>query len=123
MIAFFFVCGNGSTREEVTRIRSLVRLRVKLINKRKKKIYDWSRHVVWGKSLNNKNNFLLREQDDSKTRKKRKRGTERARERKKGVACRHGMDMDIYLAFEESYLPTYGNTHTRRRLERICYNQ
>lgn len=37
MIAFFFVCGNGSTREEVTRARSLVRSRVKFIKKRKEK--------------------------------------------------------------------------------------
>lgn len=33
--------------------------------------------------------------------------------------------MDIYLAFEESYLPmeTYIHTHTERRIERIYYNQ
>lgn len=61
MMAFFFVSGNGSTREEVTRIRSLVRSQVKLINKRKKeKLRLVKKNVVWGKFLNNKNNFLVR---------------------------------------------------------------
>lgn len=37
MIAFSFVSGICSTRGEVTRIRSLVRLRVKLIKREKEK--------------------------------------------------------------------------------------
>lgn len=51
MIAFFFVSGNGSTREEVSRARSLVRLRVKSIKKRKKKNLTIGQEMWFGKNL------------------------------------------------------------------------
>lgn len=62
MIAFFLVSGNGSTREEVTRV-SFSSENNNDNKKKRKRIYDWSRNVVWGKGffLNNKNNFLLRD--------------------------------------------------------------
>lgn len=127
MIAFFYVSGNGSTREEVSRVSFSSENNDD--NKKRKKNYDWSRNVVWGKRLNNKKILPPKrskdqEQDDSKTRKKRRGESER--ERKKELR----VDMEriwIYtLAFEESYLPN-GNTHTHRererRLERIYYKQ
>lgn len=84
-----------------------------------KEIYDWSRNVVWGKSLNNKNNFLPRDYKAKNkmiqrlTKREREKQKEKEMERKKeGVACTHGTDMDIYVAFEESYLLMETHTHT-----------
>lgn len=62
MIAFFFVSGNGSTRGEVSRVSFPGSFPSEIHKEKKeKKSYDWSRNVVWGKILNNKNNFLLRD--------------------------------------------------------------
>lgn len=98
--------------------------------------------------MNNKNNFLLRDhkaenkmiqrlakreregQNENKmiqrlAERERERQKEKEMERKKGrVACRHGTDMDIYLAFEESYLLMETHTHTQKggRKEYIINN-
>lgn len=49
MIAFFFVCGNGSTREEVTRVSFPSETHKE--KKRKNKSYDWSRKMWFGEKV------------------------------------------------------------------------
>lgn len=85
MIAFFFVSGNGSTREEVTP-SSFPGSSPSEIDKEKKekKSYDWSRNVVWGKGLNNKNNFLLRDHKAENKMIQRLAKRERERQKEKG---------------------------------------
>lgn len=113
MIAFFLSLVMVPRVKKSPEFRS----RVRIIKKRKKKkiLRLVKKNVVWGKLLDNKNNFLLR--GHKAENKMIQRLTKREREIQKRVACRHGTDMDIYLAFEESYLAmeTHTHTHTHRK--------
>lgn len=63
MIAFFLSLVITPRVKKSPEFCSLVRLRMKLINKRKKKeiLRLVKKNVVWGKGLNNQDNFLLRD--------------------------------------------------------------